>query len=53
MAGAGKHDKEKRNEPDAAGPYVVRNPERFALNLARAMEEAGKAAAAYRAPGAA
>jgi len=50
MAGAGKHDKEKRNEPDAAGPYVVRNPERFALNLARAMEEAGKATAAWARP---
>ena len=30
--------------------YVVRDPEKFAVNLARAIEEAGKAAAAWTAP---
>ena len=30
--------------------YLVKDPERFALNLARAVEEAGKAAAAWTAP---
>jgi polyhydroxyalkanoate synthase len=38
---------------DAASPaeqYVVKDPERFALNLARMVEQAGKAAAAWAAP---
>lgn len=30
--------------------YLVKDPERFALNIARAIEEAGKAAAAWTAP---
>lgn len=30
--------------------YLVRDPEKFALNIARAIEEAGKAAAAWAAP---
>src|SRR5690606_31117789 len=30
--------------------YLVKDPERFALNIARAVEEAGKAAAAWTAP---
>ena len=48
----------KSPEPDgkdAAGAssveqYIVKDPERFAINLARALEEAGKAAAAWAAP---
>ncbi|BCH25174.1 class I poly(R)-hydroxyalkanoic acid synthase [Mesorhizobium sp. L-8-10] len=38
---------------DAASPveqYIVKDPERFALNLARMIEEAGKAAAAWAGP---
>ena len=30
--------------------YLVKDPERFALNLARMVEEAGKAAAAWAKP---
>ena len=37
-------------EPSAVDQYIVKDPERFALNLARALEEAGKAAAAWAAP---
>ncbi len=40
--------------PDApaspAEPYVVKDPERFALNMARMIEQAGKAAAAWAEP---
>jgi polyhydroxyalkanoate synthase len=34
----------------AIDPYLVKDPERFALNMARMIEEAGKAAAAWVAP---
>ena len=37
-------------EASAVDQYVVKDPERFALNLARMIEEAGKAAAAWAAP---
>src|SRR6187431_1697681 len=41
-----------KDAPDAAAvdQYVVKDPERFALNLARMIEEAGKAAAAWAEP---
>src|SRR5690606_25855913 len=34
----------------AVEQYLIKDPERFTLNLARAMEAAGKAAAAWTAP---
>ena len=34
----------------AVDQYIIKDPERFTLNLARAMEAAGKAAAAWTAP---
>ncbi len=37
-------------ERSPAENYVVKDPQRFALNLARTIEEAGKAAAAWTAP---
>jgi poly[(R)-3-hydroxyalkanoate] polymerase subunit PhaC len=37
-------------EVSAVDQYVVKDPERFALNLARMIEEAGKAAAAWAEP---
>ncbi|RIK85967.1 MAG: class I poly(R)-hydroxyalkanoic acid synthase [Hyphomicrobiales bacterium] len=37
-------------QPPAIEQYLVKDPERFTLNLARAMEAAGKAAAAWTAP---
>ena len=37
-------------EPPSVEQYIVKDPERFAINLARALEEAGKAAAAWAAP---
>lgn len=44
-------DQNKR-QPEETGleRYMVRDPERFALNLARAIEEAGRAAAAWSRP---
>ena len=36
--------------PPAAEQYVVKDPQRFALNVARMVEEAGKAAAAWARP---
>src|SRR5690606_18683847 len=36
--------------PPAVDQYLIKDPERFTLNLARAMEAAGKAAAAWTAP---
>lgn len=44
-SGNGRDDK-----PSAVEQYLVKDPERFAVNLARAIEEAGKAAAAWTAP---
>jgi len=43
--GAGKDQPESSVEQ-----YLIKDPERFALNLARMIEEAGKAAAAWAAP---
>jgi polyhydroxyalkanoate synthase len=37
-------------ETSSVEQYLIKDPERFALNLARMMEEAGKAAAAWAAP---
>jgi polyhydroxyalkanoate synthase len=41
-----------KDAPEASSveQYLVKDPERFALNLARALEAAGKAAAAWAAP---
>ena len=38
------------NSATAAEQYVVKDPERFALNVARTIEQAGKAASAWAAP---
>jgi len=48
-----KRDDSGNSEPNghsAVEQYLVKDPERFAVNLARAVEEAGKAAAAWTAP---
>ncbi|WP_274424366.1 class I poly(R)-hydroxyalkanoic acid synthase [Chelativorans sp. YIM 93263] len=42
--------KDRKSESDEAEAYRVGDPERFALNLARALEEAGKAAGAWARP---
>ncbi len=46
------NDSGKKNGPDPSSvdQYIVKDPERFALNLARVIEEAGKAASAWTAP---
>jgi polyhydroxyalkanoate synthase len=41
---------QNHHEPSPVEQYLVKDPERFALNLARAVEEAGKAAAAWTGP---
>ncbi|CAM5412687.1 polyhydroxyalkanoate synthase [Aquamicrobium terrae] len=43
-------DKTDDAGPAAVDQYVVKDPERFALNLARMVEQAGKAAAAWAEP---
>ncbi|MCC0043176.1 MAG: class I poly(R)-hydroxyalkanoic acid synthase [Brucellaceae bacterium] len=45
-------EKAKKSEAESAGveQYLVKDPERFALNFARMVEEAGKAAAAWAEP---
>ncbi len=40
----------KPESPSPVEQYLVKDPERFAVNLARMVEEAGKAAAAWTAP---
>ena len=40
-------DKTDDAGPAAVDQYLVKDPERFALNLARMVEQAGKAAAAW------
>ncbi|WP_309084846.1 class I poly(R)-hydroxyalkanoic acid synthase [Chelativorans sp.] len=47
---AGTEEPKEREEGAPVEPYLVRDPERFALNLARALEEAGRAAAAWARP---
>jgi len=51
---AGADDKRPANEPrsdvEAASAYMVRDPEAFARNLARAIEQGGRALAAYLKP---
>ncbi|MFD9896672.1 class I poly(R)-hydroxyalkanoic acid synthase [Mesorhizobium sp. UC74_2] len=44
---AGKTD---THEPPSVEQYLVKDPERFALNLARVVEQAGKAASAWAEP---
>ncbi len=39
-----------KEEPSPVDQYLIKDPERFALNLARMIEEAGKAAAAWAEP---
>jgi poly[(R)-3-hydroxyalkanoate] polymerase subunit PhaC len=47
---AGTDDKRPADEGPASSPYVVRDAETFARNLARAVEEGGRALAAYLKP---
>jgi polyhydroxyalkanoate synthase len=42
--------KDRPNEHSSVEQYLVKDPERFALNVARAIEQAGKAAAAWTGP---
>jgi len=51
VSGESRKDSESRPfDPSDMEAYVVRDPEAFALNLARMLEELGKAAAAWIAP---
>ncbi|MEO3387550.1 class I poly(R)-hydroxyalkanoic acid synthase [Mesorhizobium sp. CAU 1741] len=43
-------DKERKEGQSKVEQYLVKDPERFAVNIARAIEEAGKAAAAWTGP---
>ncbi|HEV7254553.1 MAG TPA: class I poly(R)-hydroxyalkanoic acid synthase [Mesorhizobium sp.] len=47
-----KTDDRKPDDTAASNPeqYLIKDPERFALNMARALEQAGKAAAAWAEP---
>jgi polyhydroxyalkanoate synthase len=47
---ANKPETGKEEPTSAAEQYTPKDPQRFALNMARAIEEAGKAAAAWAAP---
>ncbi|WP_159586388.1 PHA/PHB synthase family protein [Chelativorans xinjiangense] len=50
MKQSGNQNKRETDGGTSLESYMVRDPERFALNLARALEEAGKAAAAWSQP---
>lgn len=50
MTQSRKQDNTQSDPGEVFETYMVRDPERFALNLARALEEAGKAAAAWSRP---
>jgi polyhydroxyalkanoate synthase subunit PhaC len=41
---------DQTHEPSSVDQYLIKDPEQFALNLARMIEAAGKAAAAWAAP---
>ncbi|MCX8568249.1 PHA/PHB synthase family protein [Aminobacter sp. MET-1] len=50
MAKADDSDKPSGDSPSSVEQYLVKDPERFALNMARMIEQAGKAAAAWAEP---
>lgn len=50
MADTGYHSAEKAGVDPSVDAYVIKDPESFALNLARMLEQAGKAAAAWAEP---
>ncbi|WP_269929989.1 PHA/PHB synthase family protein [Aminobacter sp. HY435] len=50
MAKADDSDKPSGDSPSSVEQYLVKDPERFALNLARMIEQAGKAASAWAEP---
>lgn len=50
MAKADDSDKASSESPSSVEQYLVKDPERFALNLARMIEQAGKAASAWAEP---
>ncbi|MEJ6783044.1 PHA/PHB synthase family protein [Aminobacter sp. Piv2-1] len=50
MAKADDSDKPSGDSPSSIEQYLVKDPERFALNIARMIEQAGKAASAWVEP---
>ncbi len=50
MTKAGESGKQDSDHVSDVDQYIVKDPERFALNLARMIEEAGKAASAWAGP---
>ncbi|WP_421925454.1 class I poly(R)-hydroxyalkanoic acid synthase [Neoaquamicrobium sediminum] len=50
MAKSDDSGSDQKKQHSSVDQYLVKDPERFAVNLARAVEEAGKAAAAWTAP---
>ncbi|PWK61830.1 class I poly(R)-hydroxyalkanoic acid synthase [Aminobacter sp. AP02] len=50
MAKADDSDKPTGDSPSSVEQYLVKDPERFALNMARMIEQAGKAASAWAEP---
>ena len=47
MSKAPDSDKAENGGPSTVEQYLVKDPERFALNMARMIEQAGKAASAW------
>jgi polyhydroxyalkanoate synthase len=50
MAKVDDSDKQSGDTPSSVEQYLVKDPERFALNMARMIEQAGKAASAWAEP---
>ena len=50
MAKSDDSGSDQKKQHSSVDQYLVKDPERFAVNLARAVEEAGKAAAAWTGP---
>ena len=50
MAKVDDSDKPSGDSPSSVEQYLVKDPERFALNMARMIEQAGKAASAWAEP---
>lgn len=50
MNARGDSDNKQKNNTSSVDQYLVKDPERFALNMTRAVEEMGKAAAAWTSP---
>lgn len=50
MTARGDSDNKQKKNSSSVDQYLVKDPERFALNMTRAIEEMGKAAAAWTSP---